>query len=76
MRYASISLGNANDSASWTTSSITSGFALLMAALTQVICTCMYHNGPSQYALRANELDLLVRYGSLGTALRIGLEVS
>lgn len=69
-------LSNANDTASRTTAGIARSLTLLMSALAQIISASMHDNGPSQHALRPNQLDLLVRDGALGVALAVGFEVA
>ncbi len=69
-------LGNANDAASRTGARIARSLAQLVSALAQVIGARMHDNGPTEDALRTDQLDLLVRDGALCVALAVRLEVA
>lgn len=69
-------LSNANDTTSRTTARVARSLTLLVSALTQVIGASMHDNGPTQHALRPDQLDVLVRDGALGVALAVGFEVA
>ena len=68
--------GNTNDTASRSCTSISRLLALSMPALSEVISTRVNDDGPPEYRVLADELDVAVRDGSLGVAGAIGLEVS
>lgn len=68
-------LGNANDTTSRTTPSISSLLAVLMASLAKIISPSMNHNRTPKHALRADQLDQLVTDRALRIALAVGLEV-
>lgn len=67
---------NADNTASWTGSCITSLLGLWMTSLAQVISSCMDDNGTANDALWADKLDVLVGDRTLSVALTISLEVS
>lgn len=69
-------LSNTNDPASRTTARVARSLALLMTALAQIISASMHDDRSAQYAFRPNQLDLLVRDGTLGVALAICFEVA
>ena len=70
------SLGNTNDTARWTSTSIASLLALFIAALAEVIGARMYNNSASQHTLRSDQFDELVSDGALGVARAVSLEVA
>ena len=47
-----------------------------MATLAEVVSAGVHDDGTAEDALWANKLDELVRHGTLGVALTIGLEVA
>jgi len=53
-------LGDTNDTAGWTSTSITRLLAVLMATLSEVISAGVHNNGAPDDALGSNELDQLV----------------
>jgi hypothetical protein len=61
-------LGDTDNTASRTGARVASLLALLVLALTE--------DGAAQHALRADQLDELVRDAALGVALGVGLEVA
>lgn len=69
-------LGDTNDTASRTSASIASLLALLVLALAKVVSAGVDDDGAAEHALRADQLDELVRDGALGVALGVGLEVA
>ena len=62
---SSISLREANDTAGRASARIARNFALLMSALSQVICTRMYHDSATDNALGPKQFDQLVGDGAL-----------
>ena len=69
-------LGDTNDTASGTSASVASLLALLVLALAEVVGAGVDDDGAAEDALRADQLDELVRDGALGVALGVGLEVA
>ena len=69
-------LGNADNTASGTGASVASLLALLVLALAEVVGAGVDDDGAAEDALRADQLDELVRDGALGVALGVGLEVA
>jgi hypothetical protein len=69
-------LGDTNDTASRTSASVASLLALLVLALAEIVGAGVDDNGAAEDALRADQLDELVRDGALGVALAVGLEVA
>jgi hypothetical protein len=69
-------LGDTNDAASRTSASVASLLALLVRALAEVVGAGVDDDGAAEDALRADQLDELVRDGALGVALGVGLEVA
>ena len=69
-------VGDANNTASETSASVTSLLRLLVTALAQVVSSSMNDNSATNDALGANQLDQLVRSAALGVTLAIGLEVT
>lgn len=59
-RSAVTLLGDTNDTAGWTSTSITRLLAVLMATLSEVISAGVHNNGAPDDALGSNELDQLV----------------
>lgn len=75
-RQSSSLLADANNTAGRTSASVTSLLALLVLALAKVVGAGVHDDGAAQHALRADQLDELVRDGALGVALGVGLEVA
>ena len=69
-------LGDTNDTASRTSASVASLLALLVLALAEIVGAGVDNNSATKNALRADQLDELVRDGALGVALGVGLEVA
>lgn len=69
-------LSNANNTTSRTTTRIACDLTLLMTTLAQIISATMHDDRSAQYALRPDQLDMLVRDGALGIALAVGFEVA
>ena len=69
-------LGNTNNTASGTGAGVASLLALLVLALAEVVGAGVDDDGAAENALRADQLDELVRDGALGVALGVGLEVA
>ena len=69
-------LGNTNNTASGTGAGVASLLALLVLALAEVVGAGVDDDGAAEDALRADQLDELVRDGALGVALGVGLEVA
>ena len=69
-------LSNANDTASGTSTRIARRLALLVSALAEIIRAAVDNDGPTEHALGANQLNLLVGDGALGVALGVRLEVA
>jgi len=69
-------LGDANDTASGTSTSVAGLLALLVLTLAEIVGAGVDDNGAAEDALRADQLDELVRDGALGVALGVGLEVA
>lgn len=69
-------LGDANDAACWTTTSIARLLALLVATLAEIIRAGVYDDRAAKHALWADQLDVLVLHGTLAIALAVGLEVA
>ena len=69
-------LGDTNNTASGTGTSVTSLLALLVLALAEVVGAGVHDDGAAEDALRADQLDELVRDAALGIALAVGLEVA
>lgn len=68
--------GNANDTASWTATSVSSLLALSVATLSKIIGAGVHNNSAAEDALWADQLDQLVLDRALCVALAIGFEVS
>ena len=47
-----------------------------MSALAQIVGARVHDNGPTEHALGTDQLDLIVRDGTLGVALSVRLEVA
>lgn len=69
-------LGDTDNTASGTGASVASLLALLVLALAEVVGAGVDDDGAAENALRADQLDELVRDGALGVALGVGLEVA
>lgn len=69
-------LGDTNDTASGTSASVAGLLALLVLALAKVVGAGVDDDGAAEHALRADQLDVLVRDTALGVALGVGLEVA
>ena len=69
-------VGDANNTASGTSASVTSLLRLLVSALAEVISSSVDDNGTANDALGADQLDQLVCDTSLRIALTISLEVA
>jgi hypothetical protein len=69
-------LGDTDNTASRTGARVASLLALLVLALTEVVGAGVHDDGAAQHALRADQLDELVRDAALGVALGVGLEVA
>ena len=69
-------LSDPNDAASRTAARVARRLALLVPAFAQVVRARVDDDGPAEDALGPDELDLLVRHGPLGVALRVRLEVA
>lgn len=69
-------VGDTNDTASRTASSVTSLLGLLVATLAKVVSAGVDDNGAANDALGANQLDQLIGDGSLSIALAVSLEVA
>ena len=69
-------VGDANNTASGTSASVTSLLRLLVSALAEVISSSVNDNGAANDALGANQLDQLVRGAALSVTLTVGLEVT
>lgn len=67
---------NANDAASRTSTRVASLLALVVAALSKVICAGVHDHSTADDTLRADQLDELVRCGALCVALSVSLEVA
>lgn len=67
---------NANDTASRASTSVASLLGLLVASLSEIISSGVDNNCTADDALRADQLDQLVRGRALAIALSIGLEVA
>lgn len=74
--HLSLLLSNTNHTASRTATRIARSLTLLVPALAQIVRASMHDDRPAEHALGANELDLLVRDGTLGVALAVRLEVT
>ena len=70
------SSGNTNDTTSRPSSSISSGLALLVSTLAQIIGTRVHDNCTAENTFRANQLHLGILDAALAVALAIGLEVA
>ena len=71
-----ILLRNPNNTTGRSPARIPSYFALFMSTFSQIICTAMYHDSPSEHALWADKLDEVVGQGAFGVALFVGFEVA
>jgi hypothetical protein len=69
-------LGDTDNTASRTGASVASLLALLVLALAEVVGAGVDDDGAAEHALRADQLDELVRDAALGVALGVGLEVA
>ena len=69
-------LSDPNDAASRTTARVARRLALLVPALAEVVGARVHDDGAAEDALGPDELDLAVRQGPLGVALRVRLEVA
>ena len=69
-------LGDANDTASGTSTSVAGLLALLVLTLAEIVGAGVDDNGAAEDALRADQLDELVRDRALGVALAVGFEVA
>ena len=69
-------LSDPNDAASRTAARVARRLALLVPAFAQVVRARVDDDRPAEDALGPDELDLLVRHGPLGVALRVRLEVA
>lgn len=74
--YPSNLLSDTNDAARRTPARIARQLALLVPAPSQVVDASVHDDGAPEHALGPNELDLLVRDGAFGVALRVRLEVA
>lgn len=68
-------LSNANDTTGWTSTRITSLLALIVATLAKVVGAGVDDHSAADDALRADQLDELVRLRALCVALAVSLEV-
>ena len=69
-------LGNANDTAGWTSTSISRLLALLVAALAEIVGSSVDDDSATKHALRADQLDEAVLRRALAIALAVSLEVA
>jgi len=68
--------GDSDDTASRSSTRVSSLLAVLVAALSEIVGAAVNDNGATEDTLGSNQLDQLVGLGALGVALSVGFEVA
>lgn len=70
------SVGDTDDTASWSGTSVTGLQGLLVAALAQVVLARMHHDGTAKHRGRADQLDQRVGQHALANTLVVGSDIA